>query len=935
MLLILSLAGSGSFLSGNPAGEVVRHGHVSFDRQGSTLTIQQQSSRAIVDWDSFSISLGEVTDFQQPNSQAAMLNRVTGGTRSQIDGLLRSNGNVFLQNPSGIVIGPTGSIDVGGLIATTLEIPEDEFLAGGDLNLKRITEAEVINLGEISARDGDVYLLAKEVRNEGRIEASNGRVGLAAGTEILLREKWEERISVRASSGLSKDAGVTNSGVIEATVAELKAHGGSIYGLAVKNEGRVAATSVTKSGGQIFLSAGQGGTLLSSGTLSATREGGKTGGDVSVRADEGAALIGGVVDVSGTERGGEVRIEGNSVEIVEAATIQASGDGQGGRVLVGGGREGQDPTMQNAAFTTVGDGVVVDVSAKVAGDAGEAIYFAEDTLAYHGFTLANGGMETGNGGFVELSGKKRVTFDGFVEAADVSASNGTDGHLLFDPVDIVIQDGTGGGLVDGDGKPGSDTVFDDDSIANFLESSGSLEIRTDGGDTGAGDITIEDGVEIVWTTGNDLTLRADRHIQFSGGATMESQTGNISLLAAGSIVAGGMGDGGAEFTRDVGYPSGDQVSMVSVSGDILVMGGSAGEQRDSVSLTDVMIETGGDVDIQGTSEAPDGFGVFLDRGSIQGGRVRVIGSGGEEGANVSLSQLTVSEGGEVYLQGDAITGVGLNVASPIQVVDGSATVTLDGKTLAQEADAVFLKGHDDSTGTVNLTLRSRGGSVNADSGMLTVNDLMLDNEEGSQDDFEFLGSAVSEIAGRGQLGDVMATSLSTGVKLKGIQSAGTVEVASEDAIKVIGASSASTFRLEAPQIDIDAPITASEVNLFGPAASPSSELTIFNVSAPINSSSISATAFLSPADELNIDGEFQPSLWTLTGIDSIVGVGESDALRGTDQGDAFFITGETSTFLGGATYENFERLLGGGGNDVFDFLVEAPRTIDGGEDTDF
>ena len=120
----------------NPRGGVVVHGDVQFSGTGGNLQIKQNSRNAIINWDDFSIDAGELTQFHQPNSSAVVLNRVTGGNPSSIHGALRANGNVFVINPNGILIGAGGSIDVHGLVLSTLDVDNGEFLAGGDMIFK-------------------------------------------------------------------------------------------------------------------------------------------------------------------------------------------------------------------------------------------------------------------------------------------------------------------------------------------------------------------------------------------------------------------------------------------------------------------------------------------------------------------------------------------------------------------------------------------------------------------------------------------------------------------------------------------------------------------------------------------------------------------------------------------------------------------------------
>ncbi len=88
----------------NGIAPVVVAGQASFATQGSSLNITN-SPRAIINWQGFSIGAGETTNFIQQNASSSVLNRVIGPDPSVIFGTLTSNGQVFLINPSGIMIG--------------------------------------------------------------------------------------------------------------------------------------------------------------------------------------------------------------------------------------------------------------------------------------------------------------------------------------------------------------------------------------------------------------------------------------------------------------------------------------------------------------------------------------------------------------------------------------------------------------------------------------------------------------------------------------------------------------------------------------------------------------------------------------------------------------------------------------------------------------
>lgn len=166
----------------NPAGANVVHGGVSISNPSAThLQITQSTQSAIIDWQSFSIAKGELTQFVQPNASASVLNRVISGNPSAIYGTLKGNGNVIVINPNGIVVGAGGIIDVGGMVAlSTLDMRNEDFLDGGANTFYGDSETGVTNFGTISSAQGDVILLGGFTDNQGQIGALNGTVAMGA-----------------------------------------------------------------------------------------------------------------------------------------------------------------------------------------------------------------------------------------------------------------------------------------------------------------------------------------------------------------------------------------------------------------------------------------------------------------------------------------------------------------------------------------------------------------------------------------------------------------------------------------------------------------------------------------------------------------------------------------------------------------------------------
>src|SRR5579859_6593334 len=115
----------------NPTGGQVVAGQANIATKNSnSLLITQASQSAIINWQQFNIGSGQYVQFLQPSSSSVVLNRVVGGNASSILGNLSANGQVFLVNPNGIFFGKGASLDVQGIVASTLDIANGDFMSG-------------------------------------------------------------------------------------------------------------------------------------------------------------------------------------------------------------------------------------------------------------------------------------------------------------------------------------------------------------------------------------------------------------------------------------------------------------------------------------------------------------------------------------------------------------------------------------------------------------------------------------------------------------------------------------------------------------------------------------------------------------------------------------------------------------------------------------
>ncbi len=157
----------------------------------ATMNVNQTSQRAVINWDSFNVGSNAQVNFNQPNSSAVILNRVsTGASPSVIDGALRANGQVVLVNPNGVTFGKGAQINAAGVVATTMDMANRDFMEGKSTCAGN-GKGKVHNKGTISTNDpnGYIALLAPEVRNEGYLLAqkgANNTIAMAAGEQITL-----------------------------------------------------------------------------------------------------------------------------------------------------------------------------------------------------------------------------------------------------------------------------------------------------------------------------------------------------------------------------------------------------------------------------------------------------------------------------------------------------------------------------------------------------------------------------------------------------------------------------------------------------------------------------------------------------------------------------------------------------------------------------
>ncbi|MFG1343919.1 GLUG motif-containing protein [Xanthobacter autotrophicus DSM 431] len=288
-----------------PKGGSVVSGSASISTSGTVTNIDQSSNKAIINWTSFSVSSNETVNFNQPSSSSVTLNRVIGNESSIIAGAINANGQVFIVNSAGILFTGTSQVNVGGLVASTLDISNADFLAGNYV-FSGSSTASVVNKGALTAASGGyVSLMGKTVSNQGVITATLGTVSLNAGSRMTLNFEGNSLVDV------SIDEGVLNALVENRQL--IKADGGKVI-MTAKAADSVLSAQVNNSG------------IIQARTLASLTGGGATTykkGSITLKATGGTTRVSGTLDASAPNGGdgGTIETSGNTVKIDDRATI--------------------------------------------------------------------------------------------------------------------------------------------------------------------------------------------------------------------------------------------------------------------------------------------------------------------------------------------------------------------------------------------------------------------------------------------------------------------------------------------------------------------------------------------------------------------------------------------------------------------------------------
>ena len=574
-------------------------------------TVIDTDHQAIINWNNFNTSSTQSVTFNQYKSGelsdlSAVLNRISSGAvPTQFDGDLNANGRVFIVNPAGITFGAGSQINVTQLVASGLNMSDDDFRNATGPSAAQFRfeggSGEVTNRAKIFA--DSVYLVGKKVLNVSGIRAPSGLVVMAAGDNVYLAQDGSSVVVQVAGEG-DGYPDVQNRSRISVDPDILHPEGGGKIVLAAADTFSRAITNV-------------GIITAANGTVTARAAIVQNDGVIDASAGAGTNADGGTVSLTGTE----------------SVVVGPDGLGKAGIIAANAGANGNGGTV-----TIQTDGL-----------------FRIDE--YSSIT-ANGGSVSGDGGSVTIN------CDDFEIFGDISAAPG---NKIEEPGKLEINTSSDVLIANGANAGATNTLYEDD-IEVLSQAATSLIVNTEENIT-VQDITdgLEPG-EITGQFG-DIELHAtgaDSAVAFAANTdTIRTTLGDI-IIEAGS---GGMDIGNLTTGKDLSdqKPSPGRILLATnnggniTTGDLTIRDGWGHAEIDADSsgnLTvhgDVIVGSESDIlNVAGQRAAEAVIKLKADNDIVLEGIVEAHAYGIEEDTSITKAYIDVIAGNDATINDDLL-----------------------------------------------------------------------------------------------------------------------------------------------------------------------------------------------------------------------------------------------------------------------------------------
>ena len=558
----------------------------------------------------FSVPTGGSAFFDNAVDVQNIINRVTGGSVSNIDGLLQTNGtaNVFLLNPNGIIFGPNALLNISGSFvgstARSLKFADGtEFNATDTSTTPLLTISTPIGL-QYGGTAGNILVQGSflQVQPGNTLALVGGDVKLDAG--ILY-----------APGGHIEVAGLAGEGTVGLSLNDNNLRlsipdGVSRSDVSLTNESLIAAAF--EGGGTIVINARNlilGKSYLQTGIDVGLGSAGIQAGDIILNATETitieqSSIIQNEVKPDATGNGGNINIRARSLSLSDQSELSTRTLGQG---------------AAGSIFLQINDSVSAADSSRIRSTVNSSA--------------------TGNGGNIEIQARRLSLTDG-AELQATTFGAGNAGNILVKASESINLSGVAPIRTDqnGDVDGGYSTGLITDTLASSSGRGGNIEVTTNS-------LRLSDGAVLNARTINDksggnITVDVNT-LELTGGGQLlttaysSGSAGNITVNAANSVTLSGSDptyfDRLAQFGRDIVDNDGPTSALSARSQ------GSGKAGNVTVTTGQLRVEDGAKIAVSGEESGNAGNlrvragSIFLDK---QGELIASTASG--EGGNINL-----------------------------------------------------------------------------------------------------------------------------------------------------------------------------------------------------------------------------------------------------------------------------------------------------------
>lgn len=676
----------------------------------------------------FSVPTGGSALFDNALDVKNIIGRVTGGSISNIDGLIRTNGtaNLFLLNPSGIIFGAGSQLNIGGsfLASTASSV---KFADGTEFSATIPSSPPLLSISVPLGLQYGATPAGIQVQGA-TLTLPNRTLALIGGDTTL------EGAHLTAERGRVELGAVDGAGTVGLTVS-----GNQIQLNFPQN---VSRADISLSNGTVVDTSGSGSgdiqltgrrITLQDSRVESTTLGAEPGGNLTVDASESVEVIGNdagglfgsglFADTTGTGAAGNLSITTGRLTVRGEARVSAAtfGAGQGGTLTVNAaefveliGIDPPDDDSLGKLFT----GLLTD--AKSIGAAGDLIINTRRLIVRDGAQVSASTFGEGAGGKLTVNATDSVELLG-VSPSDLLASNlstavnpegtGNGGDLEVNTRRLIVRDGaqlSAGTL--GVGDAGNLTLNASESIE--VTGVSPIALFPSGLFSTADDLYVKDTGLTVGNAGN-LTVNTRQLIVRDGGQVTAATLGNtgiggnLTVNAVESVEVSGKGPPGTQSGSS--NPGSALLSSanegLSDSGTVTINTGKLIVRDEAqVAVSNEGLGNAGDLEVQARS-------IFLDN---KGTLTAATASG--EGGNIQLRSqdiLLMRHNSPISAKADGTANGGnIEINTPLLVALEDSDIVADaeggfgGRVTIQAQGILGIQARRERTPESDITVRS-------------------------------------------------------------------------------------------------------------------------------------------------------------------------------------------------------------------------------------